>query len=107
MEVATRRRLQEELGISVELEYVYQFRYQAIYNDEGAEHELCSVYLGRTDHAIKANSTEIDAIRFLSPDQLRQEIENNPAVFTPWFKQEWDRLTSDFAGVLATYSEAA
>jgi len=107
MEVATRRRLREELGITVELVYVYQFRYQAIFGDEGAEHELCSVYLGRTDDAIKANSTEIDAIRFLSPRRLQQEMRGDPGIFTPWFKQEWDRLTIEFAGKLAAYTETA
>ena len=47
MDNAVRRRLQEELGMSAELEFLFKFRYQAQYDDQGAEHELCWVYAGQ------------------------------------------------------------
>lgn len=107
MAVATRRRLREELGIAVELEYVYRFSYQARFGEAGSEHELCSVYLGKTGDAIVANATEIEATRFLSAAALGREMRENPGAFTPWFKQEWDRLKTEFAPVLAPYIEPA
>ncbi|MEX2496299.1 MAG: isopentenyl-diphosphate Delta-isomerase, partial [Woeseia sp.] len=48
MEVATQRRLRDELNIGAELEFVYKFAYQADFGKDGAENELCWVYLGRT-----------------------------------------------------------
>ena len=47
MDIAVRRRLQEELGLRAELGFLFKFRYQAQYDAQGAEHELCWVYAGR------------------------------------------------------------
>src|ERR1700678_465027 len=59
MESATRRRLREELGLQCPLQFLYKFEYQAQFDEAGAEHELCSVYLGRTDEPVRANGQEI------------------------------------------------
>ena len=104
MQVATERRMQEELGVKVKLEYVYKFRYQAFFGKRGSEHELCSVYLGQCSHDIRPNKTEIDAIRFLSAADLAAEINASAGSFTPWFKQEWDQLGSQYAEMLARYT---
>ncbi len=47
MEAATQRRLREELGISCPLQFLFKFQYQAQFDATGAEHELCSVFIGR------------------------------------------------------------
>jgi isopentenyl-diphosphate delta-isomerase len=105
MEVATQRRLQDELGIGADLEYVYQFRYQAFFGEPGSEHELCSVYLGRCNDEVRPNSTEIDAIRFLNPSELSLEMTEQPDAFTPWFKQEWGCLNEEYGDALRRYTE--
>ena len=38
--IATRRRLMEELGVEAPLWFTHRFRYQAQFNNDGAEHEL-------------------------------------------------------------------
>ena len=103
MEVATRRRLQEELGIDASLEFIYKFSYQAQFGKRGSENELCSVYLGRTDQAYSANENEIAEARYVSRDALHSELRTNLEEFTPWFKMEWERLSGDFAERLAAY----
>lgn len=103
MEVATGRRLQEELGIRIELEYAYKFQYQAGFGERGSENELCSVYLGRCNGEVRPNITEIDAIRYLTADDLSNEITVYSDRFTPWFKQEWDQLNNQHAEMLARY----
>jgi isopentenyl-diphosphate delta-isomerase len=103
MQVATGRRLQEELGVVVELEYVYKFRYQAPFGEHGSEHELCSVYLGRCTEVVRPNITEIEAIRFVSAEELGAEIGTNADSFTPWFKQEWDQLNGEHLEMLQPY----
>ena len=103
MEVATGRRLQEELGIQIDLEYVYKFRYQAGFGERGSEHELCSVYLGRCNGEIRPNVTEIDAIRYVSAETLSDEIAAEADSFTPWFKQEWDQLNNQHSAMLGRY----
>lgn len=103
MQVATQRRVQEELGLEVALEYVYRFRYRASYGECGSEHELCSVYLGRCDRQARPNETEIDELRFVSADELQAELAAYPGRFTPWFQQEWECLTNTHQAVLRRY----
>ena len=101
---ATGRRLGEELNLAADLRFAYKFRYQVPYGDLGSEHELCHVFLGRIDGEVRANAEEISAIRFVSAEELDRELQENPGRFTPWFKLEWDALTSDYATVLKAYS---
>lgn len=104
LELATSRRLHQELGISSELEFVYKFSYQARFSDQGSENELCSVYLGRLEQPAIANDKEIAALRYLSPAALAEEIAADADRFTPWFKMEWDHLNEEFADQLEAYT---
>lgn len=106
MDLATERRLQQELDTSSALEFVYKFEYQARFGELGSEYELCSVYLGRLDGAATANDTEIAALRFISAKDLQDEIDSRPEQFTPWFKMEWKRLNDEFAEQLGRYTSA-
>lgn len=103
MNEATGRRLLQELNIRAELEYVYKFSYQARYKDLGSEHELCSVYLGRTDDDVRANESEIQAVRYIEPAELERELTDSPEHFTPWFRMEWQELRDKYAAQLKKY----
>jgi len=105
MAVATSRRLQEELDIHADLEFVYKFSYRAQFGEHGSENELCSVFLGRTDQTYSANSNEIAEARFVSADELISELRAIPEEFTPWFKMEWERLSGEFAETLDEYAK--
>ncbi len=104
IEVASRRRLQEELGIDASLEFVYQFSYQAQFGEHGSENELCSVYLGNTNQTCTANDNEIDEARYVSREALHGELQSKPEEFTPWFKMEWVRLCGEFTEKLHSYT---
>jgi len=52
-----------------------------------------------------ANDSEIAALRFVSAEELSQEIETEPEQLTPWFKMEWQRLNKDFAEQLGRYTK--
>lgn len=103
MAIATGRRLRDELNIEAELEYVYKFSYQAEYGDLGSEHELCHVYLGRLGGNVHANESEIDAIRFISTENLEQELASAREQFTPWFLMEWQVLREEYGAALENY----
>jgi len=93
MESAIHRRLKEELGCSCPLHFLFKFRYQAQFDATGAEHELCSVFLGRVRGQLRINRSEIAAWRWVSPAKLQQEMAGPEAgKFTPWFKLEWERI---------------
>ena len=103
MEIATRRRLNDELNIETALEFVYQFCYTASFGDAGSENELCHVYLGRTNDNVRPNASEIASIRFVSANALGAEMRDFPERFTPWFKQEWEQLCGNHSERLASY----
>lgn len=103
LEVATARRLRDELNFETELEHVYAFCYQARFGDAGSENELCHVFLGRTGDELRPNDSEIGAVRFLSPAALDAEFSASPERFTPWFRQEWGELKSTYRQRLERY----
>jgi isopentenyl-diphosphate delta-isomerase len=100
---AIHRRLEEELGISCPLHFLFKFQYEARFDHAGAERELCSVYIGRCDEDPKCDPEEIQAWRWVSPEALQQELAADEAErFTPWFRMEWDRIWRDHrADILA------
>lgn len=104
MAVATRRRLEDELNLRAELEFVYKFEYQARYSEAGSENELCHVYLGHSSKDLRPNDHEIAAIRFLAVAELEAELDASPEGFTPWFKMEWQSLRSGHAAMLKNYT---
>ncbi len=102
--VATMRRLDDELNIAAELEFVYHFCYQAEFSDAGSENELCHVFLGKIDGEPHPNDSEIESIRFISAADLSAELAIHPQRFTPWFIKEWRTLREAYSGQLARYA---
>ncbi len=101
LDQAIHRRLEEELGLKTALRFLFKFQYQAQFDADGAEHELCSVYAGRSEDQPKVNPNEISGLRWIAPDALDAEMTAKPEAFTPWFKIEWARIRRDHAEVFA------
>lgn len=97
IETAAHRRLREELGTDCPLTFLYKFEYRAQFGDAGAEHELCSVFIGISDGPFDANRAELEELRFFSRDELAMRLAAEPDAFTPWFRMEWKRIDSALA----------
>ena len=96
METATRRRLQEELGIACPLQFLFKFQYQAQFDATGSENELCSVFIGTCSEPIVVDPNEISAWRWVDPYELQSQLTSSTRVkFTPWFTMEWARIWRD------------
>jgi len=99
MEAATQRRLYEELGICCPLEFLFKFQYHAQFDETGAEHELCSVFIGRCDDPVEVNPQEIHDWRWMPPDALEREMcssVDSRCRYTPWFVLEWTRIWRNY-----------
>ena len=105
MDSAIRRRLLEEFGLRAGLEFLFKFHYQMQYDAEGAEHELCSVYAGRSAERPRENVNEIAAWRYVAPRALQAEIACAPETFTPWFKLAWARIVRAHTRVLGATAD--
>jgi isopentenyl-diphosphate Delta-isomerase len=100
---ASRRRLQEELGLSCPLQFLFKFQYQAQYDADGAEHELCSVFIGHSTAPVHAERHEIAAWRWIGIDELQQQLSDpRERHFTPWLRLEWARIWRDHLEVFRT-----
>jgi isopentenyl-diphosphate delta-isomerase len=83
---AAMRRLQEEMGIQVDVEPLYSFIYRVNLDGGLIEHELDHVLIGHFDGEPELNHDEASAWRYASMAQLKQEALENPSEFTHWFK---------------------
>ena len=96
MTEAVQRRLDEELGFKIALDFLYKFEYQADYQGIGTEHELCWVFAGRTDAQPVINTNEIRDWQWIEPAELGDQLRGDSSRFTPWLHMEWQRIERDF-----------
>jgi isopentenyl-diphosphate delta-isomerase len=103
MQAATHRRLFEELGLHCPLRFLFKFRYQAQFDHTAAEHELCSVFFGRSAEPVCADPREIAEWRWISQADLRRELASSGEHFTPWFMLEWARIARHHLDDIASH----
>jgi len=96
---ALHRRLDEELGLDTDLEYLFTFSYHAHFGEAGSEREICSVWAGRTQKSPHPNPSEISSWKWISAGELDRAIQDTPEAFTPWFLEEWPRVRDTFLPV--------
>ena len=99
---AGHRRLREELGVRAQIKFVYKFTYQADFGSLGAEHEMCSVFVGRLKMQPQPNPNEIAAVQCMAPAALDQALANQPQRYTPWLHLEWAALRRQYWQICGT-----
>ena len=80
------RRLNEELGITANLTEKFSFIYKADVGQNLWEHELDHVFTGNYEGNLALNEEEVSEVRYISMQQLDEEMNENPENFTEWFK---------------------
>lgn len=88
---AANRRIKEELGIEAELTKKFHFIYKADVGQGLWEHELDHVFFGLYEGEFQLNKEEVDSVRYISIENLKEEIAGNPENFTEWFKIIWEK----------------
>jgi isopentenyl-diphosphate delta-isomerase len=83
---AANRRLMEEMGMSCELNYLFNFTYKVKFDDGLTEHELDHVFYGMCDDVPVINPTEVDDYRYISLFDLKKEIDQHPEQYASWLK---------------------
>jgi len=80
------RRIPEEIGISCKMNYVNKFEYHVPYKDVGSENEICGTLIGIIDSFDESSmiKDEISEIKWINPDELKNELEHNRDVYCPW-----------------------
>lgn len=83
---AAKRRLKEEMGLSLDLVYKTSFIYRAEFENSLTEHEFDHIYTGTTDLNPIINPEEVAAFQWLYPSEIKKLIEINGEQYTAWFK---------------------
>lgn len=90
--MAGKRRLQEEMGFSVELEELFSFVYKAPFDNGLTEHELDHVMIGTFNKQPEINTDEVADWKWMKPNEIKTDISKNPAAYTAWFKIIFERF---------------
>ena len=94
------RRLKEELGITapVDLNYRDQIEYKADVGNGLTEHELVDIFTmtleSKNNIEINVNPREVMAIRWITFDELNEEVKKCSHNFTPWIRVYLDQHLS-------------
>lgn len=89
---AAHRRLEQEMGMAAPLEFAFRFHYEAPFDNGLTEHEVDHVFIGRSSAQPRMNPEEVQDYRWLSHQEVAEEVGKDPEKFTAWFKLIYDRV---------------
>jgi len=89
---AGERRLTEELGFTCKLTEIDSFQYKEKYLDVGTEHEVCITLIGEYNGEVHLDSEEVADYKWISVKDLKNDMSDNPDIYTIWAKIALDRL---------------
>lgn len=91
---AAQRRTMEELGIQPQIQHIFSFMYKAAFDNGLTEHEFDHVFIGQWNDDVHLNPEEVAEIRYLTIEEIRSDVQENPDQYTAWFKIAFDQVTS-------------
>ena len=92
------RRLEEEMGFVSELKELFHFIYKAPFDNGLTEHELDHVMIGYYNDEPNINLEEVESWKWMSIDDVKKDMIENPEIYTVWFKiifDEFDHFLED------------
>ncbi|MBZ0328607.1 MAG: isopentenyl-diphosphate Delta-isomerase [Altibacter sp.] len=89
---AGKRRLQEEMGFTTPLRETTSFIYKAPFDNGLTEHEYDHILVGEYNDAPIINKDEVAAWKWMSLEDIKEDIIQNPNRYTEWFKIIFDKF---------------
>lgn len=100
LEQAVNRRLKEEMGFTCELKEVFSFIYKAELENKLTENEFDHVFMGIYDGEVEINKDEVEDYKWISIEEAKVDMENNPEQYTYWFKVLFHRAEDEFYKII-------
>ena len=88
---AGKRRLQEEMGFRTDLKDTISFIYKAPFDNGLTEHEFDHILVGNYEGQPNLNPEEVAAWKWMSLDDIKKDMQENPDIYTEWFKIIFDK----------------
>lgn len=84
-----KKRLNEEMGIEVDLKEVFSFIYK-VKLGHLVEYEVDHVFFGKFDGQPKIDKNEVEDFKWMHLKDLEKDIKKHPQKYTFWFKKILD-----------------
>lgn len=98
--IAAYRRLKEEMGMeNCTLTRLFDFIYFEKLENGLTEHELDHVFLGFSDQVPQVNTDEVMNFRYITFDELKNDISKNQNSYTIWFRHIFERVQSHIENI--------
>jgi isopentenyl-diphosphate Delta-isomerase len=94
---AGKRRLEEEMGFTTLLRVTNSFIYKAPFDNGLTEHELDHILVGNYNGIPKINQTEVASWKWMTLEQVQNDVQINPDDYTAWFKIIFDKFYQNFS----------
>lgn len=94
---AAERRLEEEMGLRLTLQPMFELSYNLPLSNGLTEHEYGHVYFAISNARPEINPEEADEWRYSSLADIQHEMQVAPQRFTPWFLLTFSRIPEEFA----------
>jgi len=94
-EEAAHRRLMEEMGFDCPVTERFSFIYKAELDQGLTEYEFDHVFFGSFDGTPRVNPEEVCDWKYISNQDLKQDIKLHPDNYTEWFKIALDKMDTN------------
>lgn len=91
------RKLDQEMGFGTALTKALDFTYRSELQNGLIEYEFDEVYIGNYDGPVNANPEEVQAWKYSSMREIKRSLEQNPEIFTPWFRLLFDPISKHYS----------
>lgn len=89
---AVHRRLKEEMGFDCDLSEKFSFVYKVDFENGLSENEFDHVFFGKFDGEPKPDPKEAAGWQWISIEELKTDIKENPEKYTYWLRVSLDKI---------------
>lgn len=89
---AAKRRLYEEMGLQCELKEMFNLTYNLKLDSDLNEHEFDHVFAGISDDVPLPDPMEVSDWKYVNVDVIKEELKQDPAQFSGWFKLLFEHI---------------
>ncbi len=94
LKIQAEKRLMEEMGFKTKIGKIGEAKYNLKVGNL-IEHEYDHLFIGTYNGEIKPNPKEVSDYKWVSLPKLEKDLEDNPGIYTPWFKFLYPRVVKN------------
>lgn len=91
-QAAAERRLEEEMGLQLDLTEIAEISYNLPVSNGLTEHEYAHIFMAISDQQPKLNPEEADECCYLPITDIERQFQFGPRQFTPWFRETFQQI---------------